>query len=212
MKHIMLIICFLSCSIFYVMQSAEARPEPLVNYSPELRHKYSLYDDKDAADYYKFRKGGCLEEHLGSMANDVKLTRKEPQTILLVIVIDCNAYHAIWNKLNYILVFKGKHRVARLPAPYQTSIDTVTDINQDGLNELILSAEFMGTGIHGKSAEMLQYFDGKLKIVKDFGTVLGDDCPSGNADSKGSADELFYDRKLAKFSKEKTIYSCSTDQ
>lgn len=59
---------------------------------------------------------------------------------------------------------------------HYASILRVSDLNGDGINELLLGASYLNRGINISWARLVEVRDGKLKLIKDFGVIDEDTC------------------------------------
>lgn len=78
-----------------------------------------------------------------------------------------------------LVVFSGSRVVANAPF-YGIGVLKTSDLNRDGVDELLLYAGATGTGETVTSAELVEVKGGRLRVIKDFGTVESiSGCDSG---------------------------------
>ncbi|MFL6284452.1 MAG: hypothetical protein ACJ74Q_15010 [Pyrinomonadaceae bacterium] len=84
-----------------------------------------------------------------------------------------------------LVVFSGSRVVANAPF-YGIGVLKTSDLNRDGVDELLLYAGATGTGETVTSAEMVEVKGKRLRVIKDFGTVESiSGCYGGDEDSGG---------------------------
>jgi hypothetical protein len=210
MKYLYIYLLLVLSASFYFSSSVQAKPELIIDYSPSSpywhKNKYSVPINKQNAFEYRPKKGSCVEEQLNSRAADVSFGGKFSRILLLVRVSACNEGHSDWNRSNYLLVYEGKKRVAKIPVPYMSSIDALPQL--DGEHDyLILSGAFFNTGGIDSWAELYQTSSGKLKKIKRFTNMFTGDCVgNGTGGDKGS--KIFYDPVADSFSSQEFIEAC----
>ncbi|HVF51865.1 MAG TPA: hypothetical protein VNA19_17405 [Pyrinomonadaceae bacterium] len=59
---------------------------------------------------------------------------------------------------------------------HYASILHLSDLNGDGVNELLLGASYLNRGINISWARLVEVRDGKLKLIRDFGVIDEDTC------------------------------------
>ena len=62
-----------------------------------------------------------------------------------------------------------------------------TDLNSDGINELLMTTGDMSQGTLTETAALVSFQNGRLNVIKDFGTVVEDSCASGFPGSAAKA-------------------------
>jgi hypothetical protein len=77
-----------------------------------------------------------------------------------------------------LAVFSGEHLVARVAATEFNFIPRLSDLNQDGINELLLQGSSYHRGTLVSWAKLVDLIDGQLRVIKDFDVLEKDSCGS----------------------------------
>lgn len=75
-----------------------------------------------------------------------------------------------------LAVFAGEKLVSKFDAGNYFYITAKTDVNRDGVNELLLTGNNLQMGIETRWAKLINLNGGKLQAVKDFKTVYTNTC------------------------------------
>lgn len=112
----------------------------------------------------------------------------QAQTLYVVAVNECNASHADNYGTKRVAIFSGTEMVADLDVDFKSSILRKTDLNLDGIDELLMTAGDMHQGILTEIAALLEFRNGRMRVIDDLGTVVEDECASEapGSTSKGS--------------------------
>ena len=73
-------------------------------------------------------------------------------------------------------IFSGARLVADVDVNFKDNIASKTDLNMDGIDELLLTSGYMGQGELTEMAALLSFQDGRMQVIQDFGTVVTDTC------------------------------------
>jgi serine/threonine protein kinase len=93
----------------------------------------------------------------------------------------------------YLAIFNGETYVADFAVTNLSLILQASDLNRDGINELLLGYSYTQTGELQEWAKLVQVSQGKLRIIRDFGTTYRSTCGSENANDKGiDSSVVFY--------------------
>lgn len=109
------------------------------------------------------------------------------ETLYVVSVSECNASHADSFGTKRVAIFAGPQLIADVDVDFKSSIVRKTDLNGDGLVELLMTSGFMNQGILVERAALLDFQNGRLRVIEDLGTVTEDSCASGIQDSSATA-------------------------
>jgi hypothetical protein len=101
------------------------------------------------------------------------------QTAYIISVGECNASHADNYGSKRIAIFSGQQLIANLDINFNSSILRKTDLNRDGIDELLLSTGDMAQGTLIETAALYSFEQGKATVIEDFGQVTEDSCASG---------------------------------
>jgi S1-C subfamily serine protease len=85
----------------------------------------------------------------------------------------------------YLAIFNGETYVADFPVSNLSLILQAYDLNRDGINELLLAYSYTQMGEVQEWAKLVQVSQGKLRIIRDFGTTYRLTCGSESASDKG---------------------------
>lgn len=66
-----------------------------------------------------------------------------------------------------------------------------TDLNGDGIDELLMISGDMAQGTLVEMATLVSFQNGQRSVLQEFGTVLEDDCGSGRPGSTSKASVLY---------------------
>jgi len=105
----------------------------------------------------------------------------------LISVGECNASHADNYGSKRLAIFAGQDLIANFDINFNSSILRKTDLNGDGINELLLSTGDMAQGTLIETATLYSFENGKAAVIEDFGQVTEDSCASGMPGSEAKA-------------------------
>ena len=72
------------------------------------------------------------------------------------------------------------------------SIALKTDLNGDGIDELLMTGGDMNQGELVETAALLSFQNGRMRVIQDFGTVVDDTCATATPGSTTKAAVLTY--------------------
>lgn len=124
------------------------------------------------------RKAGQIVPSFVDMASGSFTAAGQVQTIYVISVGECNASHAENYGTNRVAIFSGQQLIADLDADFRSSIVRKVDLNNDGVDELLMTGGDMNQGIAVETAALLDFRNGRLRVIEDFGTVSEDSCGS----------------------------------
>jgi hypothetical protein len=147
-----------------------------------------------AADDYlaAARKAGQIVPEIVATASGSFTTAGERQTAYIISVGECTASHADNYGTKRLAVFSGQKLVADVDTNFKKSILRVSDLNGDGINELLLGGGDMNQGISVGLAALVSLADGDWQVIKDFSKTEEDSCNSGSSDSNATASVISY--------------------
>ncbi|MGH9967285.1 MAG: hypothetical protein ACREBG_05560 [Pyrinomonadaceae bacterium] len=114
------------------------------------------------------------------------------QTAYLISVGECGASHADNFGTKRVAIFSGQQLIADMDVDFRSSIVRKTDLNGDGLDELLMTGGDMNQGILVEMAALVDFRNGRLRVIEDFGTVTEDSCASGMPGSSSKASVLSF--------------------
>ncbi len=116
----------------------------------------------------------------------------QTQTAYVISVSECGASHADNFGSDRVAIFSGQQLVADVDVEFRSSIIRKSDLNGDGVDELLMTSGYMGQGVLSEGAALLGFQNGTLKVIEDFGTIHEDSCASGFPGSTNKASVLSY--------------------
>lgn len=111
----------------------------------------------------------------------------QTQTLYVIAVNECNASHAENYGTKRAVIFAGQQLIANVDVDFKNTILRKTDLNGDGIDELLMTAGDMHQGVVDEVAALVEFPNGKLRVIEDIGPVLEDGCPSGMQGSSTTA-------------------------
>ena len=149
--------------------------------------------DESSDDYLAAaRKAGQIVPDVVSMATGSFTASGERQMAYIISVSECNASHADNFGTKRLAVFSGEKLVADVDTDFQRRILRTLDLNNDGVNELLLVGGDMNQGIAVDVASLVDFHEGQLRTIKDFKMIKEDACESGSSDSNVRASVIYY--------------------
>jgi hypothetical protein len=115
----------------------------------------------------------------------------QTQTAYVIDVSECNASHADNFGTKRVAIFSGQQLVADVDAEFMSEIVRKTDLNGDGIDELLMISGDMHQGELVEMATLVSFQNGRRSVLQDFGTVVNDDCASGRPGSTTKASVLY---------------------
>jgi hypothetical protein len=138
------------------------------------------------------RRAGQIVPDVADMATGSFTAAGQNETAYLIYVNECNASHADNFGSKRVAIFSGPRLVADMDVDFKSSFVLKTDLDSDGVNELLMTSGDMAQGQVIEMAALLSFKDGKLNVIQDFNTVVSDDCASLRPESTASAAVLSY--------------------
>ena len=136
----------------------------------------------------------------------------QTQTAYVIYVNECGASHADNYGSKRVAIFSGQQLIAEMDADFNGIIVRKTDLDTDGIDELLMSASDMAQGTLIEVAELVEFRNGRRRVIEDFGTVVEDSCASGFAGSSSKASVLttsdFEVGKMPKLRIDNYVSSC----
>ena len=138
------------------------------------------------------RRAGQIVPDIVQAVNGSFTAANQNETAYLIYVNECNATHADNFGSKRVAIFSGARLVADVDVEFKGSIVLKTDLDNDGINELLMTSSDMAQGELIAIAALLSFQDGKMQVVQDLGTVVQDDCASLRPGSTAKAAVLSY--------------------
>ncbi len=136
------------------------------------------------------RNAGQIVPSIADMATGSFTAPGKTETAYVISVSECNASHAENFGTKRVAIFSGQELFADVDSDFNINIVRKTDLNDDGIDELLMTGGDINQGIVVEMASLLDFQNGRLRIIQDFGTVVEDSCPSGMPGSSSKASVL----------------------
>ena len=133
------------------------------------------------------RRAGQIVPQIGEVATGSFTAAGQNETAYVIFVNECNASHADNFGSKRVAIFSGPKLVADMDVEFRGSIALKTDLDGDGINELLMMGGDMGQGELVETAALLSFQNGRMRVIQDFGTVVDDSCATGTPGSTTKA-------------------------
>ena len=137
------------------------------------------------------RKAGEIVPSISAMATGSFTAPGQSQTLYVIAVSECNASHADNFGTKRVIIFSGQQLVANVDVDFKQNIERKTDLNGDGIDELLMTSGDMHQGVVEEMAALLSFQNGRLQVVHDFGLIVEDSCASLSPGSASKASVLY---------------------
>jgi len=135
------------------------------------------------------------------------------QTLYVISVSECNASHADNFGTKRVAIFSGQQLVADVDADFASTILKKTDLDSDGIDELLMTTGDMAQGTITEMGTLVSFQNGRRRVIQDFGTVVEDSCASGFPGSTSDAAVIYISDvvpgNMPKVTQENYSASCS---
>jgi hypothetical protein len=115
----------------------------------------------------------------------------QTQTAYVISVSECNASHADNFGTKRIAIFSGPQLVADFDADFMSAIVRKTDLDGNGIDELLMISADMSQGVVTEMATLASFENGRRRVIADFATVVLDSCASEAPGSDSKAAVLY---------------------
>ena len=133
------------------------------------------------------RKAGQMVPSIADMATGSFTAPGQTQTAYVIFVRECNASHADNFGSKRVAIFSGQQLVADIDSEFQGDFARKTDLNSDGVDELLMTGGDMNQGTLVELATLVEFRDGRRRVIEDFGTVVEDSCAAAMPGSSSKA-------------------------
>lgn len=146
----------------------------------------------DAEDYLgAARKAGQMVPSIGDVETGSFTAPGQSQTLYVIDVSECNASHADNFGTKRVAIFSGQQLVADVDADFARGVIKKTDLNSDGIDELLMMTGDMAQGTLTEMATLVSFENGRRHVIQDFGAVVEDSCASGFPSSTSEASVIY---------------------
>lgn len=87
-----------------------------------------------------------------------------------------NCAHVSWYNAGWIAIYDGTNSKMKIRAALGYDIARITDINHDGIDEILSLSVWSGQGVNLVGAILGQIVNGEYKEIKIFSNAYGDSC------------------------------------
>jgi hypothetical protein len=149
--------------------------------------------DFDAGEEYLAgaRRAGQIVPDVAEVVTGSFTAAGQTETAYLIFVNECNASHADNFGSKRLAIFSGSRLVGDIDLDFRSGIVLKTDLDKDGINELLMTSGDMHQGEMIETAALLSFQNGRMRVVQDFGTVVEDNCASLRPGSAAKAKVLY---------------------
>ena len=133
------------------------------------------------------RKAGQIVPDIAEAVTGSFTAAGQTETAYLIYVNECNASHADNFGSKRVAIFNGTRLVADVDADFKGNFASKTDLNMDGIDELLMTSSYMNQGELTVMAALVSFQDGRMSVVQDFNAVVMDNCASGRPGSTTKA-------------------------
>jgi len=137
------------------------------------------------------RKAGQIVPSIIDMTTGSFTAAGQTQTAYVISVSECNASHADNFGTKRIAIFSGQQLVADLDADFMSFIVRKTDLDGNGIDELLMVSTDMAQGTVTEMATLTSFENGRRHVIRDFSTVVLDSCASEAPGSDSRAAVLY---------------------
>jgi hypothetical protein len=137
------------------------------------------------------RKAGQIVPDVVDVAVGSFTAPRQQETAYIIWVGECNASHADNFGSKRLAVFAGNKLVFNQDVDFKNGILKKTDLDMDGVDELLLSGGDMNQGIVVETAALYEVRNRKLVTIQDFQKVFEDSCATLMRDSRVEASVIF---------------------
>jgi len=137
------------------------------------------------------RKAGQIVPSIVDMTTGSFTAAGQTQTLYVISVSECNASHADNFGTKRVAIFSGPQLVADIDADFASNIVRKTDLNSDGIDELLMTTGDMAQGTLTEMATLVSFQNARRRVIHDFGSVVEDSCASEMQGATSDASVLY---------------------
>jgi hypothetical protein len=167
-------------------------PKVFRKYLTDANRCNSQFNPGDTTDYLAAaRTAGQIVPSIVAAETGSFTAPGQTQGLYLIDVSECNASHADNFGTKRVAIFSRQKLVADVDAEFAKTIVLKTDLNSDGVDELLMTTGDVAQGTVIQMATLVSFQNGKRQVIQDFGTVVEDSCASGFPHSKSDASVIY---------------------
>lgn len=129
------------------------------------------------------RRAGQIVPNIAQVATGSFTAAGQDETAYVIFVNECNASHADAFGSKRVAIFSGPRLVADVDVNFKGAIALKTDLDKDGIDELLMTSGDMAQGTLMQTAALLSFQNGRMRVIQDFGFVVNDDCATARPGS-----------------------------
>jgi hypothetical protein len=137
------------------------------------------------------RKAGQIVPSIADVETGSFTAPGQSQTLYVIDVSECNASHADNFGTKRVAIFSGQQLVADVDADFAKNVIKKTDLNSDGVDELLMTTGDMAQGTLTEMATLVSFQNGRRQVIQEFGSVVLDSCASGFPSSTSEASVIY---------------------
>lgn len=158
------------------------------------------------------RKAGEIVPSIADMTTGSFTGPGKTETLYVIFVGECFASHADNFGTRRVAIFSGQQLVADVDVDFKQTIERKTDLNSDGIDELLMTSGYTNQGTTTEMAALFSFQNGRMKVLNDFGVISEDSCASGFPSSETRASVLYisdvFPGRMPKLAQENYSSSC----
>lgn len=161
-------------------------------YLPDGNRCDSNFEAGDVSDpLAAARKAGQIVPAIVDMTTGSFTAAGQTQTLYVISVSECNASHADNFGTKRVAIFAGQQLVADVDADFASTIVKKTDLDSNGIDELLMTTGDMSQGTLTEMATLVSFDRGHRRVIQDFGSVVEDSCASEMAGATSDASVIY---------------------
>ena len=137
------------------------------------------------------RKAGQMVPSISDVETGSFTAPGQTQTLYVIDVSECNASHADNFGTKRVAIFSGQQLVSDVDADFARNVVKKTDLDSDGVDELLMTTGDMAQGTLTEMATLVSFQNGRRQVIQEFGSVVLDSCASGFPSSTSEASVIY---------------------
>lgn len=150
------------------------------------------FESSDTDHLRAARNAGQMVPSIIDMAQGSFTGPLRQETLYVIAVNECNASHADNFGSKRVAIFLGSQLITDMDVEFRSNILRKTDLDSDGVDELLMTMGDINQGVLIEIGALLDFRNGRLRVIQDVGTVVEDSCASGFPGSSSKAVVVSY--------------------